>query len=85
MSSGTKRSIFRWIHLILSIPIIGYIYSPFEKFQITRRLPGLFSFRGSPFRGCGCGRAMWCGGFSRNGPRNRKAHRSGFELRRLRR
>ena len=26
----TKRSIFRWIHLIFSIPIIGYIYSPFE-------------------------------------------------------
>jgi hypothetical protein len=26
-----KRWIFRWIHLIFSIPIIGYIYSPFEK------------------------------------------------------
>jgi hypothetical protein len=27
----TQRAIFRWIHLILSIPIIGYIYSPFEN------------------------------------------------------
>jgi len=24
-------TIFRWIHLVLSIPILGYIYSPFEK------------------------------------------------------
>ena len=29
--SATQRSIFRWIHIILSIPIYGYIYSPFEK------------------------------------------------------
>jgi hypothetical protein len=27
----TKRSIFRWIHLIFAIPIIGYVYSPFEE------------------------------------------------------
>jgi hypothetical protein len=25
------RSIFRWIHIVLAIPIYGYIYSPFEK------------------------------------------------------
>jgi len=31
MSDGTKRTIVRWIHLILSIPIIGYVYSPFEE------------------------------------------------------
>ena len=31
MKQGTKRSILRWIHLILSIPILGYIYSPFEE------------------------------------------------------
>jgi hypothetical protein len=30
MKETTKRSIFRTIHLILSIPIIGYIYSPFD-------------------------------------------------------
>ena len=30
-SNATHRWIFRWIHIILSIPIIGYIYSPFEK------------------------------------------------------
>jgi hypothetical protein len=31
MNSSTQRSIFRWIHILFSIPILGYIYSPFEK------------------------------------------------------
>jgi hypothetical protein len=31
MNQSVQRSIFRWIHIILSIPILGYIYSPFEK------------------------------------------------------
>jgi len=31
MKEATKRSIVRWIHLVFSIPILGYIYSPFEK------------------------------------------------------
>jgi hypothetical protein len=31
MKEATKRSIFRWTHLVLSIPILGYIYSPFEQ------------------------------------------------------
>jgi hypothetical protein len=31
MKDATKRSIVRWIHIIFSIPILGYIYSPFEE------------------------------------------------------
>lgn len=31
MGRGISRTIFRWIHLIFSIPILGYIYSPFDK------------------------------------------------------
>ena len=31
MTDATKRSIFRWIHLVFSIPIIGYVYSPFQE------------------------------------------------------
>src|ERR1700691_5765029 len=31
MNNATKRSILRWIHIIFSIPILGYIYSPFEE------------------------------------------------------
>jgi hypothetical protein len=30
MKEVTKRSIVRSLHLILAIPIIGYIFSPFE-------------------------------------------------------
>ena len=31
MKDATKRSIVRCIHLVFSIPILGYIYSPFEQ------------------------------------------------------
>ena len=31
MKESTRRSIVRWTHLVLAIPIIGYIYSPFEN------------------------------------------------------
>ncbi|HEY7783289.1 MAG TPA: hypothetical protein VIB00_01105 [Pyrinomonadaceae bacterium] len=31
MNEATKRSIFRWIHIVFAIPNIGYIYSPFEE------------------------------------------------------
>ena len=31
MQEATKRTIVRWIHIVLGIPILGYIYSPFEK------------------------------------------------------
>ena len=31
MTQGTLRTIFRWMHLVFSIPILGYIYSPFDK------------------------------------------------------
>lgn len=26
-----QRTVLRWIHIIISIPIYGYIYSPFDK------------------------------------------------------
>jgi hypothetical protein len=31
MNDAIKRSLFRGIHIVFSIPIIGYIYSPFEE------------------------------------------------------
>ena len=33
MTSATKRAILRCIHLILSIPVLGYIYSPPSEAQ----------------------------------------------------
>ncbi len=34
MRDATTRSILRWIHIVFSIPILGYIYSPFEKLPL---------------------------------------------------
>jgi hypothetical protein len=31
MNDAAKRSIVRWIHIVLGIPIVGYVYSPFEE------------------------------------------------------
>ena len=31
MSPALTRTILRWIHIVFSIPIIGYVYSPFEE------------------------------------------------------
>jgi len=31
MTDATKRTIFRWIHIVFAIPIIGYIYSPCKE------------------------------------------------------
>ena len=29
--ASLTRAIFRWIHIVLAIPILGYVYSPFDK------------------------------------------------------
>jgi hypothetical protein len=31
MKDSTKRSMVRWIHIVFAIPILGYIYSPFDQ------------------------------------------------------
>jgi hypothetical protein len=31
MKPSTKRLILRWIHIVFGIPIVGYVYSPFEE------------------------------------------------------
>ncbi len=31
IKAATKRSILRWAHLVIAIPILGYIYSPFAE------------------------------------------------------
>jgi hypothetical protein len=31
MNQATRRSILRWIHLVFAVPILGYVYSPFEN------------------------------------------------------
>jgi thiosulfate reductase cytochrome b subunit len=62
MSQVTKRSILRWIHLVFAIPIIGYIYSPFDQipnyapatryvFVPIMVLSGLWMWKGHVVRG----------------------------------
>lgn len=31
ISNATKRTILRCVHLVLSIPVLGYVYSPFAE------------------------------------------------------
>lgn len=31
MQLPRSRTVFRWIHIVFAIPIIGYVYSPFEE------------------------------------------------------
>ncbi len=44
MNQGTKRSILRWIHIIVTIPIFGYIYGPASKFKSMPALFGMSLF-----------------------------------------
>jgi hypothetical protein len=37
MNDATKCSILRWIHIVFGIPILGYIYSPFEEIPKLHR------------------------------------------------
>ena len=51
MKEATKRSIFRWIHIIFGIPIIGYIYdSPTETPNYARCYSVCHSSRIADFR-----------------------------------
>lgn len=67
MKQAITRSIFRWIHIIFGIPILGYIYSPFEKipqyapavrfvFLPVLVLSGLWMWKGHLVRGLLTGR-----------------------------
>jgi hypothetical protein len=44
MKEATKRSILRWIHIILAIPIAGYVYSPFAELPNYAPVVRFFSF-----------------------------------------
>ena len=72
ISNATKRSILRWIHLIFSIPILGYIYSPFEEIPNYARatrfvfvpvivLSGFWMYSGVTFAIIGF--AVWVGAY----------------------
>jgi len=76
ISGATKRSILRWIHLVVAIPILGYIYSPFAELPnyaaITRFvfapiiiLAGYWMYAGATFALIGV--AVWLGAYRLSG------------------
>src|SRR5436190_20494852 len=76
IKATTKRSILRWVHLILAIPILGYIYSPFAELPnyaaVTRFvfapiiiLAGYWMYAGVVFAVIGV--ALWLGAYRLSG------------------
>jgi hypothetical protein len=76
ISRATTRSILRWLHLILAIPILGYIYSPFEEipnyapvvrfvFVPVIMLAGYWMYAGVFFAIAGV--AVWLGAYRLSG------------------
>ena len=76
IKAASKRAIFRWIHIGLAIPILGYIYSPFAEIPnyagITRfvfvplmMLAGYWMYAGVIFAIVGV--ALWLGAFRLSG------------------
>lgn len=76
MNSATKRSILRWIHLVFSIPVLGYVYSPFAELpnyaSIARfvavpviLLSGLWMYAGVIFAAIAV--ALWLGAYFLSG------------------
>jgi hypothetical protein len=76
MNNATKRSILRWIHLVCGVPIIGYVYSPFEQipnyapavrfgFLPVILLSGYWMYAGAIFATIGV--AAWLGAFCLSG------------------
>ena len=76
ISKATQRTIFRWIHLVLAIPILGYIYSPFAELPsyaaVTRFvfapviiLAGYWMWRGTIFAIIGV--VLWLGAYRLSG------------------
>ena len=44
MKASTERKIIRWIHILLSIPVIGYIYGPVAQIPGASMMVRIFFF-----------------------------------------
>jgi len=49
MKEATKRSIVRWIHMVFAIPIVGYIYNPFDQIPSYARPTRCLRSGNAPF------------------------------------
>jgi len=57
ISNATQRSIFRWIHIVFAIPILGYIYSPFDQLPNYAPATRFVFLPVMVLTDCGCGKA----------------------------
>jgi len=76
ISNATKRSILRWIHIVVAIPILSYIYSPpaeAQQYAFAARfvfvpimiLAGYWMYAGAVFAIIGV--AVWLGAYRLSG------------------
>ena len=72
MNGATKRAILRWIHLIFTIPVLGYVYGPPVEvaeyadavryfFAPAVLFTGYWMYSGFAFAAIGV--ALWLGAF----------------------
>jgi hypothetical protein len=76
VSRGITRSIFRWVHIICGIPILGYIYDSPSDTHNTPPVLGMSFFLYCSFRGFGCGKAMSFGDLFRRDRPNKTLQRN---------
>lgn len=76
MNPSIKRAIFRWMHLVLCIPVLGYIYEPASEVQAyaggvryifvpAMILSGYWMYAGAGFAIVGV--ALWLGVYQLGG------------------
>lgn len=76
MNPSIKRAIFRWMHLVLCIPVLGYIYQPASEVQAyaggvryifvpAMILSGYWMYAGAGFAIVGV--ALWLGAYQLGG------------------
>jgi len=76
MNANIKRAIFRWMHLVLCIPVLGYIYEPAAEVQEyagggryifvpAMILSGYWMYAGAVFAIVGV--ALWLGAYQLGG------------------
>jgi len=77
VNAATKRAILRWIHLIATIPVLGYVYGPtaeVEQYASAARFvfvpiiifSGYWMYSGVVFATLGV--VLWLGAFLLSGP-----------------
>ena len=71
MKASTERTILRWIHIVLSIPIIGYIYGPVSQIPEAVAMIRWVLFPVVVLSGLWMWKGTWVKKFFRSEPQNK--------------